>query len=296
MRCGARLGGVAGLGAICGLACASPPVLGSGATGTGGTSGSLACTATTPSPPAPTGDTVRDTAQANEFAFVDGVVGVYLRGPVYAGPASASDDSGGYGSGPGAFATTNAIAAVVSYRYAAVLTIASPADHARLLLGQQPGSPEITEGLGILVDGTYMGGYSSGATCTSCTPDFLSTPSSFVWSDLDMHSPGAYFSDGSVEEAPYDIISTVDLQRATPCVLTWDQIVTLNGGPGDFVQEGNEMVQHSGGSVQTVEPSPAMCDGLAYGYTIDRYINLSNLFDYGVRNYVAGSPISLCGG
>ena len=56
------------------------------------------------------------------------------------------------------------------------------------------------------------------------------------------------------------------------------------------------MVVHAAGSVQTVAPSFRTCDGQAVPYTIDRYINLTNLFDYGVRNYVAGIPTSVCGG
>jgi hypothetical protein len=96
--------------------------------------------------------------------------------------------------------------------------------------------------------------------------------------------------------AAHDVTSSVDLHALSPCALTWDQIAAVNGDARGFVQEGNEMVLHSSGSVQTVAPSFRMCDGQAVPYTIDRYINLTDLFDYGVRNYVAGSPTTVCGG
>ena len=121
---------VASVAAVCGFACSSSTLPGSGATG--GTGGSPACAKTTPSPPAVTGDMVRDTAQANEFAFVDTTVGGYLRGdsPAYVGSASASDDSGTLG-GPLSFSTGSAIAAVVISADWALFTVASAADHDR---------------------------------------------------------------------------------------------------------------------------------------------------------------------
>ncbi len=285
---------VAWVAAVCGFACSSSALPGSGATG--GTGGSLACAKTTPSPPAVTGDMVRDTAQANEFAFVDATVGGYLRGdsPAYVGSASASDDSGTLG-GPLSFSTESAIAAVVISADWALFTVASAADHERLILGQQTTSPDVTIAMGILPDGTYPGGYSDSATCTSCTPDFFTHPSSLMWSGVDANFPGSYPDGGGVFPA-YDVTSSVDLQALSPCALTWNQIAALDGGPRGFVQEGNEMVVHAAGSVQTVAPSFRTCDGQAVPYTIDCYINLTNLFDYGVRNYVAGSPMSVCGG
>ena len=289
---------VAWVAAVCGFACSSSALPGSGATG--GTGGSLACAKTTPSPPVVTGDMVRDTAQANEFAFVDDAVGGYLRGdsPAYVGSASASDNSGTVGS-PLSFSTANAVAAVVHSSGWALLSIASPADDERLILGQQDTSPDVTLAVGIAPNGSYLGAYpvvyGNSATCASCLPDFFMHPSSFAWSGVDVSFAGSP-PDGGVVYAAYDITSSVDLRSLSPCALTWDQIVALNGGPRGFVQEGNEMVVHAAGSVQTVAPSFRTCDGQAVPYTIDRYINLTNLFDCGVRNYVAGSPISVCGG
>ena len=296
------------LAVACELSCSSASLVGSGPDGTGsggqiGSSdgagatgsadGSLACTAKTPAPPAPTGDAVRDTAQANEFMFVDAFVGAYLRGdnPIYAGVASATDTSG---NAPLAFSSSSAIAALVIDSNWAILTVASPADHERLILNQQSTAPDVTRGGGILPDGAYLGGYGS-ANCTSCTPDFFSRPPSLAWSGVDATFPGSYPDGGGVFPA-FDITSSVDLQPQSPCALTWDQVAAVHGGPLDFVQVGNEMVEHENGWVQTVAPSFRSCDGQAVPYTIDRYINLTNLFDYGVRNYVAGSPMSLCGG
>jgi hypothetical protein len=287
MQNGAKAAAAVWIATVCGLACSSSSL-----------PGNTACTKTAPSAPAATGDVVRDMAQATEFAFVDGVVGGYLRGdnPAYVGTASATDNSGTLG-GPLSFSTTNAVAAVVTGGGLpgwALLTIASPADHERLLLGQQDTSPDVTVALGILPNGTYPGGYSDSATCTSCTPDFFTHPPSLVWSGVDATFAGSYPDGGGVFPA-FDITSSVNLQALSPCALTWDQIVALNGGPRGFVQEGNEMVVHAVGSVQTVAPSFGACDGQAVPYTLDRYINLTNLFDYGVRNYVAGSPQPVCG-
>ena len=276
------------LAVVCELSCSSASLV-------GGTDGSLACTAKTPVPPALTGDAVRDTAQANEFMFVDAFVGAYLRGdnPIYAGVASATDSSGPYGNDPLAFSTGNAIAALVIDSDWAILTIASPADHERLILDQQNTAPNVTRAAAILPDGVYLGGYGD-ATCTSCTPEFFTRPPSLVWSGVDANFPGSY-PDGGGSFPPFDITSSVDLRPLSPCALTWDQLAAVHGGPLDFVQVGNEMVEHESGSVQTVAPSFDSCDGQAVPYTIDRYINLTNLFDYGVRNYVAGSPMPVCG-
>jgi len=228
--------------------------------------------------------------------FVDAFVGAYLRGdnPIYSGAASATDSAGPYGNDPAAFSTGNAIAALVIDPDWATLTVASPADHERLVLDQQSTVPDVTRAVAIFPDGVYPAGYGD-ATCTSCAPNFFNRPSSLSWSGVDASFPG-FHPDGGESVAPSDITSSIDLRPQSPCTLTWDQLAAVHGGPLDFVRVGNEMIQHEIGSVQTVAPSFRACDGEAVPYTIDRYINLTNLFDYGVRNYVAGSPTHVCGG
>jgi len=175
----------------------------------------------------------------------------------------------------------------------ATLTIASPPDHERVDFAQQKSSPGLTYANHVLPDNAFGGDAS--AACTNCAPNFFVKPATLAWAGFDAHYAGTFYPDNSVNVAPYDITSSANLLLQSPCALTWEQISALSGGALGFAQVGGEMVLHEGGSVVTVPASFRMCDGLSVSYKIDVYVNLSNLFDYGVRNYTASAPAALCG-
>jgi len=68
-----------------------------------------------------------------------------------------------------------------------------------------------------------------------------------------------------------------------------------DGGTSDFVPIADDLVMSVSGNVVTKEGSFGMCDGLRVSYTMDLYVNLAKLSDYGVRNFVAEAPTPECG-
>jgi hypothetical protein len=270
---------------------------GSGGTADAGAAGMPAsCASQTPATPPPSGDVVADMAVAQSSTYLDQFLGRYLRGdvPTYSGTASADDSSALLGARL-SFSSTSAVAALTFDADWAILTVASPSDHLRFTLQQQSTSPGLTYGGNIFPDNTFGTGPGS-ATCTDCVPDLFTQPPSLAWDGLDASFAGTFFPDGEVSEAPFDVTSSASLQVQSPCALTWEQVSALNGGPRGFQRIGSEMVFTYAGSVQTIAPSFRMCDGQSVSYAIDLYVNLANLFDYGVRNYVAQPPNVICGG
>jgi hypothetical protein len=237
-------------------------------------------------------------AEATGFMGVDNFVGTYLRGTTYVGSASAAQSKGIFGAPIGApmnFSTTSAVAALAIDSAGAMLTVASPADHQRLMFQQQSASHVTTAVSEIYPDNSFPGGPSQ-ASCSGCLPDLFAGSLSLAWTGAVAHFAGTIRADGSVDEQAFDVTSSASLTLQSPCELTWDQIAVLNGGALGYTQIGNEMIAHGNGSIQTVAPSFRMCDGQAVPYTIDSYVELTNLFHYGVRNYTAGTPVSVCGG
>jgi|GEM_PF-3374767 len=297
-------GGVAGGGGGNAGAGGSAEGAGGGVGGSGGaggigggmpTAGGGACAMRTPSPPALNGNAVHDTAVTEEFARIDQFLGRYLRGevPTFMGPASVAETTGVFGT-PGSISTPAAVAAVIIDGETATLTIADPVAHQREILTQSSASPGLTDASHVMPDLSYPGG-PSGATCAGCAPDLFTLPSTIDLTGLNAHYPGQFRLDGEASIAPFDVSISATLRSLSPCALTWAQVVALNGGTSAFMQVGNEMVQHAGGFVQTRAPSTRACDGVAIPYHIDVYVNLSDLFDFGLRNFVTDDPQPVCG-
>jgi len=280
---GGSAGGVGGAGGAAGIGGGMPAA------------GGAACAMRTPSAPALNGDAVHDTAVTEQFARIDQFLGRYLRGevPTFMGPASVAETTGVFGT-PGSISTPAAVAAVIIDRDTATLTIADPVAHQREILTQSSASPGLTDASHVMPDLSYPGG-PSGATCAGCAPDLFAVPSTIDLTGLNAHYPGQFFPDGEVSIVPFDVAISASLRSLSPCALTWAQVVALNGGTSTFMQVGNEMVQHSRGFVQTRAPSARACDGVTIPYHLDVYVNLSNPFDFGLRNFVADDPQPVCG-
>lgn len=257
---------------------------------------SLACAAHTPGAPELNGDIVHDTAVTQEFTSLDQFLGRYLRGdePTYEGTASITETLGVFGA-PGAVATAHAVAALIIDSDTATLTVADPAAHQRVMFTQTKASPGVTNASHVFPDFSYPAG-PSGATCAGCLPDLFTMAAAIQWRGADARFPGDLWDDGSVRDPAFDVTASVSIGLRTPCALTWDDVAVLNGGAFDYAQFSNEMVHHATGQVQTRAASFRMCDGEVVPYQLDVYVNLSNLFDYGLRNFTAGAPQVLCGG
>ena len=93
----------------------------------------------------------------------------------------------------------------------------------------------------------------------AASPISWTAPADLAWQDVDAHCPGSIAADGAILVVAFDVSSSVSLELRTPCALTWDDVVVLNGGPSDFVRIGDEMVRHPQGQVLTRirPPSPA---------------------------------------
>lgn len=269
--------------------------------GTGGAAGAQAivpaCPARhTPAAPEPNGDPVRDMVVAQRFAALDNFVGRYLRGEArtYTGSASISETLG-FAGVPAAnpIATESAVAGLIVDAVTATLTVGDAAAHQRVIFSQATAAPTVTDVSHIFPDLTYPAG-PSGPTCAECLPNLFAPPAALTW-NIDAHFLGEYRSDGSVAEFPFDVTASVDMRVRTPCALTWDELVVLNGGAFEYQQVGGEMVRHERSWLQTKIATPHMCDGEQVPYQIDVYVNLSDLFDYGVRNFTKGAPQTMCG-
>jgi hypothetical protein len=148
------------------------------------------------------------------------------------------------------------------------------------------------------------------ATCSGCASNLWARPSAIAF---DLAAAGTfttygYGADGGTTSVDQPVNATASLQMAVvpPCTLTFDDFKTLNevNGPdgltgvvgiADFVLIGGEWVQHVAGIVETKPPSAqGQCDGQSFDYTVDLYMDAANPADYGVRNYVQGTPYSVC--
>jgi hypothetical protein len=278
---------------------------GSQGTDASGSDASVCSLRTPPINGATTGDPVRDAAETQEMAQLDRLFGRYMRGDVdvYRGSIDAHDTQSIYSRVPPfniytdrTMTSDHAIASlVVDGTDSVTLTVFSPAEQEYVVFAQSSSAPGVTSANGILLDAQYGGQV---ATCSGCAPDFFSDPTTVAWTNQD-----AVVIDETAN-APYHVVSTMSLQLASPCSLTWDDLAALDdttyGDQGDrglgfFAKVGNAMVLHKTGAVQTKWPSGSgACDGEKAPYTIDLYVNLANLSDYGVQNYVGGAPVVVC--
>jgi hypothetical protein len=271
--------------------------------GTTGTDGPGACSVQPPSPPPPDPDPVHAAANAEGFALLDQMVGQYVRGDVtvYRGTAAAGANVDAFGKiGNLTLQTSSARAALSVGAGVAGVTVFSASESERILFQQQTVLPGTTFVTTIVPNGTYGGGplwplnASNTATCTDCVPDLASAPTSLAWQGLE-----AIAASGS-DAAPLDVTSSVNLQRVSPCALTWDDIFAVSADYAfDLPAEppaGGEFAQTISGYLDTKAASFRMCDGIRVPYTIDVYINSGNLADYGVRNYTASAATTTCGG
>jgi hypothetical protein len=260
-------------------------------------SASAACTIHTPTVPAAAGtdQSVQAHAESQGLLMLDRLFGRYLRGEiaVYRGSASARDNqnlSSGFPDAPDEVLSANGTA--LAQLDAQRLAITSPCENKTFDVQQQSGAAAQTTVSGIGTE-TSPSGLSGG--CLDCVPDLSTPPETMAWTNAEAAGGPNDYPNGA---GAFHSISSANLRRESPCSLTWDELVVLNAGRGSidgFVHVGNEMVWHASGTITTKQPTGRVCDGMAVMYTIDLYVNLANLSDYGTRNFQTGSTEPVCG-
>lgn len=289
----------------------------SGSTGSSGSSGNGggSCSFAAAPPPYAAGDTstVQGFAEDEGRARLERLFGRWLRrdAVVYGGTVSAQDNQG-LGQPPPepgqagftdqtipsqpAFATLESeahiLASGTTYDDAKVLSVHGTTTHQYVPLSQVAAQPGLTIA-GIILGDTSTGGNTG--TCTSCAPSFSALPAKLAIAGLDA-TRVIQVTDGNGQKSDFTLHIKVDasLDAVEPCALSFDDLIHANGtfDPPAFVANGNEMVWQHSGTAPMPAASKGVCGGTAY--TIDLYVNRTNLADYGVRNFQAGKVGVIC--
>jgi len=294
-----------------------------GSAGDAGSGGvSVACSFSAP-PAASTpvdASPLEETAEGGALVVLDDLVGRYLRGDVlvYRGTANAHDNAGVIGEaaqspnfsdetlpdGPVLAGLELRPASPDDYSPpkqnvsgdAAILTLVSALAHKHLILSQALAQQSVTEATQLTNETSSNLLRGLVTACTSCAPKFWSQPGAIVLEDL--MTSGVYSvlpPSGPAVDVTLHTFVSAQLTLAAPCSLTYDDLVVLNGerNMAIFALEGSQMVWHYMG---TIEPSHSWADGCWFGqpYTLDAFIDPSDLSHYGVRNFKLGTPVREC--
>ncbi len=254
--------------------------------GAGGQSGA-SCVLAPPSVPSPDANAQpQGTIEADALSSLDQLIGRYVRGDIliYRGTVTEHDNQTVYGlDADGSIAFTDAIATLSSSDANFFLFIAPLCQDALAVFGQLQQDPTTTLAYPI---GRTMSDELDGGCTGSCAPSFASKPSNIAWTNVT-------FSDASLHPQPFQSTSTVDLRQQPPCSLTWDDVASASSptvypeasfGLGEFRRVGNEMVYQYTGTWSGPAAAGGPCVPL-FSFSIDVFVNLSNLADYGVRNF-----------
>jgi hypothetical protein len=252
--------------------------------------------------------------EASALADLDFSVGRYLRGDVvaYRGEANVQDNAGVIGDAAQKPTITDGtfpegpVMAGLEFRPArpsdyspfrpnvsgdvAFLSLSSALAHKQVTLSQALTDPSLTEA-------SQIGGGLVSA-CTSCAPNLWSRPKAIVLDDM---TTSGVFSvlppSGPAVDVTLHTLVSARLTFAPPCSLSYDELVVLNGSRLNgaippFQQEGSEMVQHISTHVPARYIGGACVDDTPY--TMDVFIDLTDLGHYGVRNLNFGPPNIVC--
>jgi hypothetical protein len=262
-----------------------------GASGTGG-----ACSFTTPVPAAPStpaaGASVQAQAEAGGLGTLDAIFGGYLRGSTraYRGSLEAHDN---YNSAGSAIEKGPALASLEISGDQAVLTIHSLPQHEYLYFAQSKKKPEITQ-VGVILGDTSTGG--DVGTCKGCVPDLFTSPASISFDNLVASSRQSAINPAGTGETSFTVSThaTASLEVAEPCSLAYSDLIELASlHLTHFAPSGGDMVWQTMGRIFTGQKG--LCQTYV-PYSLDLFVDPTNLADYGVRNYQPGAPGQECGG
>lgn len=149
--------------------------------------------------------------------------------------------------------------------------------------GQYVQFSQVKEQPGVTWVGTILAGDSVGGettSCLDCAPAFAEFPAEISLESLTATSTIQLNDEnGTPQDVTLEVAASVTLDAVAPCDLTFEDLLLVNHRtPLAFVQEGDEMVLHDSGVAPIPPPAPGMCGSTEY--TIDLYVNLSDLSDY----------------
>jgi hypothetical protein len=257
---------------------------------------------------------------------VDRLVGTYLRGDVtvYRGTAKAHDNASAlantavYGPRPDGVIAAGPALALLDVRApsggdwlpprpdppgkSAILVVHAVPASLHFILEQPLAQPALTEGgllSGVATTASLV------TSCTGCAPSFAGRPATIVFQDLTTTGVVSVFmgyagQGGKDVNVTATVVASADLALAPPCSLGFDDLVILDSATGpneidltlsSFVLIGNEMVWHTAGSFSV--PSMGKCS-ISTPYTIDVFVDRSDLSRVGTRNFVLGTPAQQC--
>ncbi len=242
---------------------------------------------------------------AQGVATMHQLVGRYVSGEVsvFRGTASASDSIPAEPSAQQSFSHQSVIAALdlrAAYAFdfvnasgdAAVLRITVPATGDYVVLEQ---TADATTHVGTVNTSNQSG--SQWESCGNCVPDLMTKPAT-----ISIASATASGTAGGPGGAFLQTTVSAQLATVAPSTLTFDDIQTLGFADpyadnllsiGAWTTDGSELVSTASGTL--------LADG-RFGqcatftpFTVTVYVNATDLRDFGVRDYVGGSPSSRCG-
>lgn len=257
----------------------------------------------------PTGVSAQSYAEAQAYQYLDSFVGQYLRGdvPVYRGTFSAHDNESVLGTAcdGGSAACTDesisegpAVASLTVVDGAASLRVHSLSEHKYVLFRQTKEVADVTTVSLVLPDSSSGG---NSGTCSGCVPSFASKPETISFQnlkstvDVGVNPPPLGANAGSSDAGGVELntYASSSLTLGTACSLAFADLAELNalnrptGARAPvFTLKGGEMVAELQGTVYG-DVSNDFCLTL---YTIELYVNASNLADYGVRGYQTFIP------
>jgi hypothetical protein len=256
------------------------------------------CSFTAPIPGAPSpasaDASIEVQAEAKQLSALDGIFGQYLRGDTHAyrGTVQARDTYVTIDSDGGSIPEGAAIASLAIEGSLATLIIHNTSQHEYVWLQQSKSQPGLTQ-VGVILGDNSVGG--DIGTCSGCAPDFFGAPASLSIRGLISSSAQSEIgADGG--NVPYTVQTflTASLDLSEPCSLELADLTELASPQSlpRFGDGGSDLVWHVQDQIIT-QGNP--CE-LANSYTIDLFVNPSNLADYGVRNFVAQMATPECPG
>lgn len=243
-------------------------------------------------------DPVRADAEQHALRTLDWFVGRFVSGkvPVYRGTVQAHDNTAsafGAGNIDGDIPLGSAIADLQlgldngPAGQGDSVFIFSPSTKKYLQLHQPANAPGTTQVFMILDEGTSGGRFDS---CLDCAPRFADLPPTIVLDGVSGRDPESGFA---------TTVST-SLARVSGCSLTFEELLTLDSSESlpMFERRGDEFVLHLRDSSFAADPSFATGTAdscrLATGYTIDLFVNASQPWRFGFRNFVVGEQYTAC--
>jgi hypothetical protein len=300
----------------------------SGADG-GKRSGSCSFTSVPPAwSDADAGTTSESMVRSQWLHELDSLIGQYLRGDVlvYRGRVKANDNTSAIYAASGASPEPDqsiaegAALARLEYRPStgsdyiapltapagdvAILVVHGVTESKHIVFSQAKANPSITEASTIGADNAFI---TLRTSCTGCAPSFWSKPDAI---DFDLTTTGTLTvfqgiagQGGHDVDVPLRMTASANLTVAPPCSIGFDDLKVLdtvegpNEGAADlglqsFHRLGNEMVFHTSGSING-GATTGRCF-LSTPYSIDLFVNLDDLGDYGVRNFAPGTQKEEC--